>query len=332
MKEFTLFDKWIENYNIIYTENLHEEIEYEEINNVLDFNYSMNQNFSLNEKLNIIKNIIENLNNKYYDKYIEENLIINLWEKWSTGEYTQIESKNNFIEILNEDIKNFSFNSSSIEKHFDFSNKETFFNLRILPGNIGYLQYSHLPILTEEVKNEIDSCLFLLKNTESLVLDLRDTDSFDFNYASYLLSRFTNEEISYLIDENQEEILLMFPENQIYYSPILVLINENSAKGAELIAFELQKLDKAIIIGSKSKGDNKVYRKIKLDEDFQINIPYASALHPSDGTSWNTGIIPDIITDTALEEGYAQSLNLLSIKHDGVEKNKYLKLLNELKD
>jgi carboxyl-terminal processing protease len=77
--------------------------------------------------------------------------------------------------------------------------------------------------------------------------------------------------------------------------PVVVLIDQNTASGAEIVASSLQHEHRAAVVGSKSFGAGTVQTVIPLDSRHEIKFTTAKMFR-ADGASWEgKGVVPDVI-------------------------------------
>jgi carboxyl-terminal processing protease len=77
--------------------------------------------------------------------------------------------------------------------------------------------------------------------------------------------------------------------------PMAVLINRDTASGAELVAAALQDHERAVIVGSTSRGRDLVQRVTKLSQDVGLLVTTAR-LYRASGQSLAEGVTPDVCT------------------------------------
>lgn len=79
--------------------------------------------------------------------------------------------------------------------------------------------------------------------------------------------------------------------------PMVVLINEGSASGAEIVAGALQDHKRAVIVGTKSFGKGSVQTVIPLDENSALKLTTALYYTPSGRSIQASGIEPDVVAN-----------------------------------
>jgi carboxyl-terminal processing protease len=80
-------------------------------------------------------------------------------------------------------------------------------------------------------------------------------------------------------------------------APLIVLINEGSASGSEIVAGALQDYRRAIIVGHPSFGKGSVQSVLPLDEKTGIKLTTSLYYTPSGKSIQTVGIKPDILVD-----------------------------------
>lgn len=85
------------------------------------------------------------------------------------------------------------------------------------------------------------------------------------------------------------------PDDILNDIPLVILINEGSASGAEIVAGALQDHKRAVIVGTKSFGKGSVQTVIPIDADSAIKLTTALYYTPSGRSIQASGIRPDIL-------------------------------------
>ncbi|WP_049779305.1 S41 family peptidase [Rhodomicrobium vannielii] len=83
--------------------------------------------------------------------------------------------------------------------------------------------------------------------------------------------------------------------------PIVVLINKNTASGAEIVASKVQDEHRGTIVGRRSFGAGTVQTLFRLDDERAIRLTTHRLLR-ANGQSWDgKGVEPDVVVDAAAE-------------------------------
>ncbi|XP_042364500.1 retinol-binding protein 3 [Plectropomus leopardus] len=204
---------------------------------------------------------------------------------------------------------------------------QTSIKLDILEGNIGYLRIDH--ILGEEVADKVGPLLLdLVWNkilpTSALIFDLRYTGSGDITGISYIVSYFTQAEppihIDSIYDRPSDTTTEMFSmpallgERYGTTKPLIILTSKNTKGIAEDVAYCLQNLKRATIVGEKTAGGSVKLDKIKVgNTDFYVTVPTAKSINPITGTTWEvTGVTPDV--EVNAEDALATAIKIVTLR------------------
>jgi carboxyl-terminal processing protease len=79
--------------------------------------------------------------------------------------------------------------------------------------------------------------------------------------------------------------------------PMVILINEGSASGSEIVAGALQDLKRAIIVGTKSFGKGSVQTIIPLSDGSALRLTTSKYYTPLGHVIHGKGVIPDIMVE-----------------------------------
>jgi carboxyl-terminal processing protease len=167
---------------------------------------------------------------------------------------------------------------------------------RVLPEDehIGYVQVLRFTSRTPE---ELQDALTQLKDAQitDLVLDLR-------NNGGGLL-----EESVDVADEFIDDGVIAYERNRTEETPfngeaggaglelpLIVLVNQGTASGAELVAGALQDTERAMLIGQKTYGKGTIQQIYPLSDGSSLHVTAAEWLTPSKQPLNGTGLEPDI--------------------------------------
>ncbi|CAJ1080592.1 retinol-binding protein 3 [Xyrichtys novacula] len=204
---------------------------------------------------------------------------------------------------------------------------QTSIKLDILEGNIGYLRIDN--ILGEEAAEKVGPLLVdLVWNkilpTTALIFDLRYTGSGDISGIPYIVSYFTAAEPQIHIEsvydrpsDTTTKLLSMGTLLGQRYSttkPLIILTSKNTKGIAEDVAYSLQSLKRATVVGEKTAGGSVKVEKFKVsDTDFYVTLPTAKAINPITGSSWEvSGVTPDV--EVNAEDALATAIKIVSLR------------------
>nr|XP_057917807.1 retinol-binding protein 3 [Doryrhamphus excisus] len=199
--------------------------------------------------------------------------------------------------------------------------------LDILDGNVGYMRIDH--ILGEAAADKIGSLLVnLVWNkvlpTSALIFDLRHTSSGDITGMSYIVSYFTAAEPALHIDSvfdrpsNTTTKLWSMPtllgERYGTLKPLIILTSKNTKGIAEDVAYCLQNLKRATVVGEKTAGGSVKLDKLKVaDTDFYVTLPTAKSINPITGSTWElTGVTPNV--EVNAEDALATAIKIVELR------------------
>lgn len=199
-----------------------------------------------------------------------------------------------------------------------------FQELKVLDGNIGYLKISHFTNWDnfEEAKKVIDASFNFLKNTEALILDVRNNRGGFEEIVAYLISYLFDGEPIHLSDyyrryENKRDGIYTkkdIPGKKLPNIPVYVLVNSQSASAAESLAYMLKHQKRATIIGETTMGAGNGAMTHKINDKFSVSIASETTINAVTQTSFEqVGVIPNVETtsEEAFDKGYIMALNYL---------------------
>ena len=93
--------------------------------------------------------------------------------------------------------------------------------------------------------------------------------------------------------------------------PVFVLTSGTTFSGGEELAYDLQQLGRASVVGERTRGGAHPVERFHVRPHLQATIPVARALSPASGGNWEgTGVQPDIpvAAGEALDTAYQRAL------------------------
>ncbi len=171
---------------------------------------------------------------------------------------------------------------------------------RVLEGGIGYIRLSQFG------ENTVKNMNLALNNiskerAEGLILDLRNNPGGLLETAVEVAGKFLPEGklIVYTRGKKDRQNLEFFSSEKqpVIKMPMVVLINEGSASGSEIVAAALQHYKRAVIIGTKSFGKGSVQTVIPLNDGAALKLTTSKYFTPGHKEISGKGVIPDILVE-----------------------------------
>lgn len=171
---------------------------------------------------------------------------------------------------------------------------------RVLEGNVGYLRISSF-YPWDLAKPKLEAAAALLSDTRGLVIDLRGNGGGDARTAQHLVRALAPEaEAVQTIERRRGTSTESLPSLELDLGgtarPVAILIDRRSGSASEFVAYSLQALGRAQIVGSRSGGvANLIGEPIELGESYAISIPDARPVNLTTGANWEgSGVRPDV--------------------------------------
>lgn len=159
----------------------------------------------------------------------------------------------------------------------------------------------------------------LCHGASGVVLDLRECVGGTPDSTALICSYFFGPEprhLSTILDRggtHQYWTLTMVPGRKLGPElPLTVLVSSRTFSGGEEIAFVLQELGRATVIGERTRGGAHPRIGVRLHPQVELALPVASPQSPRDGGNWEgTGVVPDI--EVAAPDALDHALRVLQI-------------------
>lgn len=284
-----------------------------------------------NEKKQVVDSIGKILNDYYIFPDIAKKAADFIAKNFSTGVYESISDPHEFASKLTNDVvsvnndKHFHvfFDPERVEAERNAATskedslalvKEEIENgirdnfglkeVKILDGNIGYLRLSGFHPLQYAVET-INGAMRFLSNTNALILDVRSCQGGDSEMGQYIISFFVNPDPTLLYDlyirDGNNTIHKQFytfpyvngkrrPDVDIY-----ILTSKFAFSAPEGLAYSLQRLKRATVIGESTGGGAHMWTGKIATERFYVHVPFTKPVDPVTKTNWEgIGVKPDI--------------------------------------
>jgi carboxyl-terminal processing protease len=165
-----------------------------------------------------------------------------------------------------------------------------------LPGSsIVHLRISSFP---SGASKQLDSALAAIKaqGTTGLILDLRNNPGGLLDEAVSVASRFLPNGNVLLLKDSSGKVTPIPVQRGVTVTdlPTVVLVNQGTASGAEIVAGALKDAGRARVIGETTFGTGTVLSQFSLSDGSALVLAIQEWLTPSGRTTWHVGLTPDV--------------------------------------
>lgn len=171
---------------------------------------------------------------------------------------------------------------------------------RILEDGIGYIR---LVEFRENTPKDLNKVLGDLKKQgmSALILDLRNNPGGLLDVAANVAEKFINRGkliVSTRGRKTSQNLEFISHEaSPLLDIPMVVLINEGSASGSEIVASCLKDYKRAIILGMKSFGKGSVQTIMPLGDGSALRLTTSKYFSPLGSQIHGKGVVPDIVVE-----------------------------------
>jgi carboxyl-terminal processing protease len=188
----------------------------------------------------------------------------------------------------------------------------------VLPENsdIGYIQIS---LFTNRTPDEFQTSLTELtdQGVRYLILDLRNNSGGLLQESVEIASVFLdNTTIVYERTQTFERAIKSVVAPVSTTLPLVVLINNNTASAAELVAVALQENGRATLIGQATYGKGSIQQIFRLQDGASLHVTTAEWLSPNKRQLESVGVTPDLSVqteNTSIDNALQAAIELLTI-------------------
>ncbi|WP_086770240.1 S41 family peptidase [Streptomyces bobili] len=191
--------------------------------------------------------------------------------------------------------------------------------VQLLDGGVALVELAPMLFPLEWAAEPLSAALTLASRAQALIVDLRanrggDPDTVAF-VCSYLLDERTHLNTMHWRDGERSEqswSLPYVPGARFGGSkPLYVLSSDSTFSAAEELAYDLQQLGRAVVVGEPTRGGAHPCQGWTLHPHLEATVPVGRAINPVSGTNWEgTGVQPDIPCAAADALGHAHALAL----------------------
>ena len=194
-------------------------------------------------------------------------------------------------------------------------NNYAFEQLKILPGNIGYLKMNKF-VQANEVFTVASHALHFVSRSDALIIDLRESVGGSPELVRFLVSHFVPAKtVLWRLQDRQSVELtevkaIKLPNVEaLQQMPLYILQHKNLASAGEFFNYTLQQQGRATIIGETSAGLAHYTGAMAINDWLFVRIPLSRPLFPKTGDNFEQrGVKPDIAVaaDAALDKALAE--------------------------
>jgi hypothetical protein len=309
------------------------------------------------EKKAVIEALCENLEREYIFPEITEKYVRMLRDNLRTGKYAGIGRPQDFARTVTDDLMSVhrdghlsvQYNPAWIksererkeldetailaQKRRDRASNYGFLELRILPGNIGYLKLNAFSYNTDACEAAVGAMGFL-SNADALIIDLRTNGGGSPEMVQFLCSYFLDNPRKHLnsFSYKDKEKLTQYwtytylPGKRLDRADLYILTSEGTFSAAEEFTYNLKNLKRAVVVGETTGGGAHDNKFVILSDNFEMSLPFARAVNPVTNSNWEgVGVEPDVKVpqDKALETAQALASRKLADKEKDPEFKAY---------
>ncbi|MFE3269212.1 S41 family peptidase [Streptomyces sp. NPDC059215] len=195
--------------------------------------------------------------------------------------------------------------------------------VQLLDGGVAVVELAPMLFPLEWAAEPLSAALTLASRAQALIVDLRtnrggDPDTVAF-VCSYLLDERTHLNTMYWRDGERSEQSWSLPHVPGARfggtKPLYVLSSDSTFSAAEELAYDLQQLGRAVVVGEPTRGGAHPCQGWTLHPHLEATVPVGRAINPVSGANWEgIGVQPDIPCAAAdsLDRAHALALARLA--------------------
>ncbi|WP_328695988.1 S41 family peptidase [Streptomyces sp. NBC_00342] len=191
--------------------------------------------------------------------------------------------------------------------------------VELLDGGVAVVELAPMLFPLEWAAEPLSAALTLASRAEALIVDLRgnrggDPDTVAF-VCGYLLDERTHLNSMYWRGGERTEQSWSPPHVPGArfggQKPLYVLTGDNTFSAAEELAYDLQQLGRAVVVGESTRGGAHPCQGWTVHPHLEATVPFGRAVNPVSGTNWEgVGVQPDVPCAAAESLGRAHTLAL----------------------
>jgi C-terminal processing protease CtpA/Prc len=193
-----------------------------------------------------------------------------------------------------------------------------------LPGNVGLIELTLIPDAAS-AGPAFAAAMQLVVHTHALILDLRNGRGGAPDGVAFLASFFFADGETHLSDivegpdgpTRQYWTSSFLPAPRYLDRPVYAVTSATTFSGAEGLAYDLQALKRATVVGEVTRGGAHPSEVVSLREHVELRLPVARGVSAVTGGNWEgTGVQPDVVVSAETAVDVALQTALEAIAHD----------------
>ncbi|MFI5485681.1 S41 family peptidase [Micromonospora echinaurantiaca] len=177
-----------------------------------------------------------------------------------------------------------------------------------LDGNVGVLEIRPYLFPPQLAGDQMSAALRLLSGTDALLLDLRENVGGSPDMVALVCGWLLAEPtlLHTMYDRAGEPVRQSWSAAWLPVpgypadKPTYVLTSGRTFSGGEELAYNLQQLGRAVVVGERTGGGAHPRIGFRAHAHLEVTVPVARPVHPVSGTNWEgTGVHPDVETPAA---------------------------------
>lgn len=196
--------------------------------------------------------------------------------------------------------------TTQAQRHSERAANFGFRDARRLDGDLAYIRFDFFAD-PQDAQETAAGAMRFAEGAKGLIFDLRYNNGGVLEMAQFLMSYLypagkDQKFFDYFYGENGVRVersqwsLPAVPGQRSADIPVVVLTGSTSFSAAEWMAFSLQKLDRATVIGEQTSGGAHPVTRVPIDDRFMLQVPFGQIRDPVDGQDFEgVGVTPDLV-------------------------------------
>lgn len=191
---------------------------------------------------------------------------------------------------------------------------------KVLPGNIGYLDFRYFSGEQAAGKTAA-AALKQLEDTDAIIFDMRQNGGGNPHMVRFICSYFFTKKthlnsLYWRMGDRTEEFWTLdkVPGKKRPDIPVFILTSKKTFSGAEEFAYNFQTQKRGIVVGETTGGGANPGGRFPVSAGYSVFVPTGKAINPVTDTNWEgVGVKPDVEIDSDLALDKALELARLHI-------------------